>query len=195
MARRLALALAALLAIAGIVLGAGAIVMLVHPPEATHGAALVGGPFALTDQNGQTVTDASLRGEPFLVFFGYTHCPDVCPTTLADMSQMLNALGKTQKARVLFITVDPERDTPAVLKDYVSNFDPRITALTGTPEAIAAAEKAYRVYSKKVPTDGGDYSMDHTSIVYLMDKDGAFVNAFNLQQAPDKAAAEFAAYM
>lgn len=195
MRRNLALTLAGLIAVLGIALAAGAILLLVHPPTATHGTALVGGPFTLTDQNGKTVTEADFRGQPFLVFFGYTHCPDVCPTTLSDMSQMLNALGKDKKARGVFVTIDPERDTPAVLKDYLSSFDPRIAGLTGTPEAIAAVEKAYRVYAKRVPAEGGDYSMDHTGIVYLMDRDGGFVNAFNLQQAPEKAAADFAAYL
>jgi protein SCO1/2 len=158
-----------------------------------HGAgpSSIGGPFALVNQDERPVTQADYAGQPFLVFFGYTHCPDVCPTTLADMSQMLNALGKTEKVAALFVTVDPERDTPAVLKDFLSSFDPRIVGLTGDPAAVAAAEKAYRVYAKKVPTQGGDYSMDHTAVVYLMDKDGRFVNALNLQQAPSAAADEF----
>jgi protein SCO1 len=159
------------------------------------GTSLVGGPFALVDQDGRAVDAASFKGAPFLVFFGYTHCPDVCPTTLADMSQMLAVLGKDKPVRAAFVTVDPERDTPAVLKDYLSSFDPRITGLTGSPDAVAAAEKAYRVYARKVPTQGGDYSMDHTAIVYLMDREGRFVQAFNLQQPPEKAAAEVAAYL
>ena len=195
MKRQIALAAAGLIALVGVVLLAGTALLVLRPPAEQRGAALVGGPFTLTDQNGATVTDASFKGEPFLVFFGYTHCPDVCPTTLSDMSQMLNALGKDRKTRAAFITVDPERDTPAVLKDYLSNFDPRIVGLTGSPQSVAAVEKAYRVYSKKVPTEGGEYSMDHTAIVYLMDKSGAFVNAFNLEQAPEKAAKELEAYL
>ena len=164
-------------------------------PRDTQGVATatIGGPFSLVDQNGRTVTEAAFRGAPYLVFFGYTHCPDVCPTTLSDLSQMLAKLGPNTKAQAVFITVDPERDTPGVLKDYLSAFDPRITALTGSPDTVTAAEKAFRVYARKVPIEGSDYSMDHTSIVYLMDKAGQFVNAFNLEQPPEKAAAAFAA--
>src|SRR3954449_8204646 len=111
----------------------------------------VGGPFALTDQDGKQITEKDMAGHPFLVFFGFTHCPDVCPTTLFDVSEIFRALGPDAKdVRALFITVDPERDTPAVLKDYLSSFDPRVVGVTGDAEAIAAAEKAYRVYAKKV---------------------------------------------
>ncbi len=152
----------------------------------------IGGPFALTDQDGRTVTEAALKGQPTIVFFGYTHCPDVCPTTLNDMTAMLNALGTGEKVRALFVTIDPERDTPAVLKDYLSSFDPRITGLTGDPAAVVQAEHAYKVYAKKVPDPNGrDYSMDHTAVVYLMDAEGRFVNALNLEQAPQAAAAEY----
>ena len=192
--RRWALTLAGLFAAAGLSLAA-ATLWLGSNASSMRGTALIGGAFALTDQDGRTVTADSFNGEPFLVFFGYTHCPDVCPTTLSDLSQMFAALGLAKKARAAFITVDPERDTPAVLKDYLSSFDPRIVGLTGSPDAVAAAEKAYRVYARKVPTNGGEYSMDHTSIVYLMDRDGRFVQSFNLQQPPAKAAAEFATYL
>jgi protein SCO1/2 len=172
-----------------IALIAAGIVILVEPHR-TGGSGGIGGPFALVDQNGRRVTQADVAGHPFLVFFGYTHCPDVCPTTLSDMSQMLDALGKEEKVKALFVTIDPERDTPAVLKDYLSSFDPRIEGLTGDPEAIKTVEKAYRVYAKKVPTADGDYSMDHTAIVYLMDGDGRFISALNLEQSPKDAAAE-----
>ncbi len=156
----------------------------------------IGGPFTLTDQTGKTVTDADFAGEPKLVFFGYTHCPDVCPTTLSDITTMLGALGTDKKAAVLFITVDPERDTPAVLKDYLSSFDPRITGLTGSPAAIAKVLQDYRVYAKKVTTGGGDYTMDHTALVYLMDKSGNFVQSFNPElEKPKQAAAAFSKYL
>ena len=156
----------------------------------------IGGPFALIDQNGKTVTDADFKGEPLVVFFGYTHCPDVCPTTLADLSQMLGALGPDTKAAALFITIDPERDTPAVLKDYLSNFDPRIIGLTGDQAAIDKVAHEYRVFAKKSPGQNGDYSMDHTAIVYLMDKGGNFVESFNLDlEDPKNAAATFAKYL
>src|SRR4030081_1974816 len=116
--------------------------------------AMIGGSFKLTDQNGKEVTDQDLKGRPFLVFFGFTHCPDVCPTTLFEVSEILRTLGPdADRMRALFITVDPERDTPAVMKDYLSSFDPHLARLTGDPTAIAAVAKTYRVYFKKVPRD------------------------------------------
>jgi len=159
-------------------------------------ASAIGGPFKLTDQNGNSITDIDLKGRPFLVFFGYTHCPDVCPTTLFDVSEVLRALGKdADRANALFVTVDPERDTPDVIKDYLSSFDPHLRGATGERAAIDAAEKAYRVYAKKVPTQNGDYSMDHTALVYLMDKQGRFVAPFNLKRKPEDAAADLRRYM
>jgi protein SCO1/2 len=159
-------------------------------------AAAVGGPFSLVDQNGKTFTDADLKGHPSLVFFGFTHCPEICPTTLFDISEVLNKLGPdANKVNAVFVTVDPERDTPATLKDYISNFNPRMTALAGDPASIAAVAKAYRVYYKKVPQDGGDYTMDHTAIVYLMDKQGHFVAPFNLKRSPEDAAADLRRYL
>jgi protein SCO1/2 len=158
--------------------------------------AAIGGPFRLTDQNGTALTDQDLKGKPFLVFFGFTHCPDVCPTTLFDVSEVLRSLGPdADRTAALFITVDPERDTAAALKDYLGSFDPHLRALTGDAGALAAVAKEYRVYYKKVPLDGGDYTMDHTAIVYLMDKDGRFVSPFNLKRKPDVAAAELRKYL
>ena len=153
--------------------------------------AAIGAPFKLIDQNGQMVTDQDLKGRPFLVFFGFTHCPDVCPTTLFEVSEILRALGTAaDRTRALFITVDPERDTPAVIKDYLSSFDPRLKGLTGDVPAITAVAKAYRVYFKKVPLEPDGYTMDHTAIVYLMDKEGRFVSPFNLKRTTDAAAAD-----
>ena len=158
--------------------------------------AAVGGPFQLVDQDGKTVSDADMKGRPFLVFFGYTHCPDVCPTTLFEMSQMLHALGPDAgRIGALFITVDPERDTPAVLKDYLASFDPHLRALTGEPAAVDAALKAYRVYAKKVPLKEGDYTMDHTAVVYLMDKNGRFVAPFNMKRTAEAEAADVRGYL
>jgi protein SCO1/2 len=151
----------------------------------------VGGPFTMVDQNGKTVTDADFRGEPFLVFFGFTHCPDICPTTLYEMSEVMKRLGPdANKTRALFVSVDPERDTPEKLKQYLSSFDPRVIGLTGTQAQVDAIKKAYRVYSKKVPLKDGDYTMDHTAVVYLMDKNGRFIAPFNLQRSADEAAAD-----
>jgi protein SCO1 len=154
-------------------------------------AAAIGGPFHLIDQNGQPFSDQELKGRSFLVFFGFTHCPDVCPTTLFDISEIMRQLGKdADRTAALFITVDPARDTPEALKDYMSSFDPHLRGLTGDQNALAAVAKAYRVYYKKVPLEGGDYTMDHTAIVYLMDKEGRFVSPFNVGRTAAAAAAE-----
>ncbi len=155
----------------------------------------IGGPFHLTSADGREVTDADFKGEPFLVFFGYTHCPDTCPTVLFEISQVLKATNDDKRIKVLFITVDPERDTAAAMKSYLSSFDPGIVGLTGTRQEIDAAEKAYRVYAKKEPGQGSDYAMDHTAVVYLMDKQGHFVSAFNLDRTPQVAAKDLDTYL
>ena len=158
------------------------------------GVASVGGPFTLTTQEGKPLSDTDLRGMPFLVFFGFTRCPDVCPTKLFEISEVLRAAGDNAKAKqlkALFITVDPERDTPESMKSYLGSFDPRIVGLSGDRAAIDAVIKAYRAYAKKVPLKDGDYTMDHTALVYLMAKDGSFVGAFNIEQPPAQAAAEW----
>jgi protein SCO1/2 len=166
------------------------------PSPIGQAVASVGGPFQLEDQNGKVFSDADMKGKPFLVFFGFTHCPDICPTTLFDLSQVLQKLGPdANRAGALFITVDPERDTPAVLKDYLSNFDPHLRALTGDRASIDAAIKAYRVYAKKVPLENGDYTMDHTAIVYLMGKDGHFIAPFDTKRPPEAAADELRRYL
>jgi protein SCO1/2 len=156
----------------------------------------IGGPFKLVDQDGKPVTEQVLKGRPTLIFFGFTHCPDVCPTALFEMSEILGKLGPDAgRVGIYFVSVDPERDTPAVLKDYLSSFDPHLHGLTGTPEAIAAIMKAYRVYAKKVPLEGGDYTMDHSALVYLMDKEGRFVAPFNMKRPPEEAAADLRRYL
>lgn len=159
-------------------------------------ASAVGGPFKLINQNGQTITDEDFKGKPLLVFFGFTHCPDVCPTTLFEVSEMFRVLGKDgDRANALFISVDPERDTPAAMKDYLSSFDPNLKGLTGDPDAVAKTLSAYRVYAKKVPQKDGDYTMDHTALVYLMDRNGQFVKPFDLKRTPEAAAAELKTYL
>lgn len=175
--------------LAAIAVIAIAALWLIGGPRGAKGS-LVGGSFALQDGRGRTVSDQTLRGKPFLVYFGYTHCPDVCPTELARISDVLAKMGD-KAIPALFITVDPERDTPAIMEDYVSSFNPHIIGLSGSPQAIGAAEKAYRVFARKGPprSDGG-YAMDHSSIVYLMGKSGAFVEALNLDRPPEDTAKE-----
>lgn len=141
----------------------------------------IGGPFALTDQNGRTVTSDSLKGKPTLIYFGFTYCPDVCPTSLLLMATAVEKLGPdaADKVNLVFITIDPERDTPKLLRGYVENFAPTFIGLTGTPQQIADVARAFRVYYQKVPSkDGGPYLMDHSSIVYLLDRNGRFVTHF-----------------
>ncbi|MFC0218170.1 protein SCO1/2 [Pseudochelatococcus lubricantis] len=153
----------------------------------------VGGAFTMTDHNGRQVTEKDFLGAPTLVFFGFTHCPDICPTTLFEVSEVLRAAGdRANGAHVLFVTVDPERDTSVVLKDYLASFDDRILGLSGDRAQTDAIIKAFKVYAKKVPTGDApeDYTMDHTAIVYQMDKQGRFVGAFNLQRPPEDAAKE-----
>jgi protein SCO1/2 len=189
--KRLILPAAAFLV--GLVALTAALFVVAGPGERSVGG--IGGPFALTNQDGRRVSDRDFAGAPFLVFFGFTHCPDVCPTALFEVSEVLRNLGSDgDRVRALFVTVDPERDTPAVLKDYLSSFDPRLTGLTGDAEAIASMTKGYRVYYRKVPTDGGGYTMDHTALVYLMDKEGRFVAPFNLKRKPEEAAADLRRY-
>ncbi|MBO0738450.1 MAG: SCO family protein [Alphaproteobacteria bacterium] len=172
-----------------LILGTGAYLALRGNPRGAAGTALasaIGGPFRLTDQNGKTVTDADLRGKWTLVYFGYTHCPDACPTALNDISIALEELGAERQAvQPVFITVDPERDTPEALKAYVASFDAPILALTGSPEQVSQAAKAYRVYYAKHPEPGGDYSMDHSSVIYVMDPQGRFTASFTHESKPE----------
>ena len=169
-----------------------AFVVLV-PKTQEAGTSSVGGPFALTNQDGQRVTERDYAGRTHLVFFGFTHCPDVCPTTLQQIGDVLQALGpKGKDVRALFIAVDPERDTPEALKTYLASFDPRIVGLTGSADEVNAAVKAYRAYVRKVPTKDGDYTMEHTALVYVMNGQNRFLNALNLARPPEAAAAELA---
>ena len=175
----------------GLVIVGAAFLGLAHrdTPRGAAGtllASAIGGPFHLVDQEGKTVTDADLKGKWSLVYFGYTHCPDACPTALNDISIALDELGpKRAEVRPVFITVDPERDTPQVLKSYVTAFDAPILALTGTPEEIAQAAKGYRVYYAKHPEADGDYSMDHSSVIYVIDPQGRFTASFTHESTPE----------
>ena len=188
-------ALVAVVAAGVLVLAAGALLALAfrETPQGAAGTALasaIGGPFRLTDQNGKPVSDADLKGKWQLLFFGYTHCPDACPTALNEIALALDQLGaKRDAVEVVFITVDPERDTPEVLKSYVASFDAPIIALTGAPEAVAQAAKAYRVYYAKHPRPDGEYDMDHSAVIYLMNPEGRFTASFT----PDSTAEAIAA--
>lgn len=156
----------------------------------TKSAVPIGGPFTLTDHTGKSVTDADFRGKYMLIYFGYTYCPDVCPTELGVMTQALDQLGpKSEQVQPIFITIDPDRDTVAHMKDYVSLFHPRLVGLTGTPEQVREAARAYRVYYAKAPQKDGkadDYLMDHSSFIYLMGPDGKFVGVYPGGTTADK---------
>lgn len=164
--------------------GAAALILTKAPsgPDVTiSGKALIGGPFTLVGKDGKPVTDQAFRGKYMLVFFGFTHCPDICPAELQVIAASLDELGpKANEIIPIFITLDPERDTPQIVSDYVMNFGPRFVGLSGSPEAIAEAAKAYRVSYSKFQEDPAksDYSIDHSALVYLMGKDGEYVTHF-----------------
>lgn len=161
------------------------LLLLLPGPQPSASKVPIGGPFRLTSHEGKAFTDEDLKGKPFAVFFGFTHCPEVCPTTLYDLTQDLEALGKdADRMRVAFITVDPAQDTPELMKTYLASFDPRIVGLTGTEEEIAAVAKAYKVYYRKVPTESG-YTMDHTATILLMDSRGEFYGTSNFQESQE----------
>ncbi len=149
------------------------------------GTAAVGGPFTLTGQNGARVSSSDFRGRYMLVYFGYSMCPDICPTTLAVMADALGKIDPAGKKIVpVFITIDPERDTPKVLDTYMKAFGDQFVGLTGTPDQIAAVEKEYKVYARKEPLDpkkglAGGYGMDHSSVIYLMGPDGKLVSFYD----------------
>lgn len=148
-------------------------------------ALAIGGPFTLVDTHNAVVTQSDFLGKPTAMFFGYTHCPDVCPTTLMDLTGFMKTMGSdADKLNVAFVTIDPARDTPAALADYLSSFDPRIRGLTGTDAQIAVIAKAYHVYYQRVPNAGGDYSMDHTASVFLMNADGGFAGTLSFEEDP-----------
>ena len=143
----------------------------------------IGGPFTLASARGGVVDEAALRGNPYAIFFGFTHCPEVCPTTLYEMSALLEKLGEDAKDfRVFFVTVDPERDTAEIMKDYIANFDPRIEALIPTTEQLRTIASDFRIHYAKVPTSGGGYTMDHTASIYLMDAKGDFAGTIAFQE-------------
>jgi protein SCO1/2 len=186
-----------LVAVALFGLGALAVLTLRQPAsvEAGNGGmapgAPLGGPFALVDQNGEPVTEALFRDKPSAVFFGFTHCPDVCPTTLMEAAGWIDALGAgADEMRFVFVTVDPARDTPQVMKDYISAFSDKIVGVTGEPQKVEAMVADYKIYSRKVPLEGGEYTMDHTASVLLLDEDGAFVGTIAPDESSETAVAK-----
>lgn len=143
----------------------------------------IGKPFSLTSHRGETIDNATLKGKPYLAFFGFTHCPDVCPTTLFELTDLMEELGPlADRLNVAFISVDPERDTQDMLEAYMASFDSRIIALRGSPDQTETAVKAFAAYAKKVATDGGNYTMDHTAGVYLMDAGGVFKGMLDMHE-------------
>ena len=180
MPRRAILLFSATLLFLAIAIGGYSLLLRPPPGGSGTGVALVGGPFSLIDHTGKPVSEQDFRGRFMLVFFGYTYCPDVCPTELQVMMAALDQLGpEAGKIQPVFISIDPERDTAEVLATYVGNFGPRLIGLTGTTEEIASVAKAYRVYYAKAGKSGSEeYLMDHSSILYLMGPDGSFVRHF-----------------
>lgn len=154
-------------------------------------AGMIGGPFTLVDDTGATVTERSLTGKPTAIYFGYTFCPEVCPTTLMDLARWMKALGSdADRLNYVFVSIDPERDTPKLMHDYVGYFDKRIRGFTGTPEQVAKIAREYRVFYKRIPTDDGGYVMDHSAAIYLMTADGKLTAAIGYQEADASALAK-----
>ena len=150
-----------------------------------------GAPFTLVDQKGAEISEAAFRGHPSAVFFGFTHCPEVCPTTLVEMDTWLKKLGEEGRdVRAYFVSIDPERDTPETMNTYVSNVSDRITGITGDPVKVAAMAKAFGIYARKVPLDGGDYTMDHTASVLLLNSQGGIFGTIAYGEDPDTALAK-----
>lgn len=155
---------------------------------------LIGGPFSLVNDQGDTVTDQTYRGKILVIYFGFTYCPDICPTELQKISFALDQLSETERAKLatLFITVDPERDTPEQLALYLQNFHPDITGLTGTIDQVKAAASVYRIYMQKVAdeTSSADYTMDHSNLIYVMDGENHYITHFTGRATADKIAAK-----
>jgi protein SCO1/2 len=181
----------------------GLVTMLTRIDSATGdsgsgGAVTIGGPFSLVDQTGAQVTDRTYAGRYRLIYFGYTFCPDACPTELQVMAQAMDDLGAdAAKVQPIFVTIDPARDTPGQLAAYVPQFDKRLVGLTGSAEQIAAIAREYKVYYAKAETGGAldAYAMNHSSFVYLMDPNGKFLTVFSSDDAADKIAASIRQYM
>ena len=163
-----------------VLLGACSLTLALTVGSAAEAEISYGGTFILVDQHGRPVTDENFRGKYMLIAFGYTHCPDICPTLLADMANAMTRLGpESGEITPIFVTLDPERDTPKVMADYVSSFSPRMVGLTGPEEYIASAAQKYHIKYEKHPEKNGDYSIDHTAAIFLMGRDGKFLERFS----------------
>ena len=186
--------LAAAVMVGAIAVAAGATALwmgLALRAQVQSGATKIGGPFTLVDDTGAQVSEADLKGKATVMYFGYTFCPEVCPTTLTDLVQWMQMIGRdADRLNYVFVTVDPERDTPKVMHDYVSAFDPRIRGLTGTSEQIAKVAKEYGVYYKRIPTSDGGYVMDHSAVLYILDPNVRFVGVIPYQEDTAKAVAK-----
>jgi protein SCO1/2 len=186
--------LAAAVMVGAIAVAAGATALwmgLALRAQVQSGATKIGGPFTLVDDTGVQVSEADLKGKSTVMYFGYTFCPEVCPTTLTDLVQWMQMIGRdADRLNYVFVTVDPERDTPKVMHDYVSAFDPRIRGLTGTSEQIAKVTKEYGVYYKRIPTSDGGYVMDHSAVLFMMDPNVRFVGVIPYQEDTAKAVAK-----
>ena len=174
----------AIAGVGGFAVAALAIAFAITVRQPGHGGiGSIGGPFTLVDDNGEQVTDKTLAGKPYAIYFGYTYCPEVCPTTLFDLSRWIKKLGPdADKLNYVFVTVDPDRDTPKLMHAYLSSFDKRIRGYTGTPAQIAQIAREYRVYYKKVPSSDGSYTMDHSSMIYLMDAKESSTASFPIRR-------------
>jgi protein SCO1/2 len=180
MSRRALVVVLGMVAVAAILMAGMFIRTTSHGPTMAD----IGGPFRLASSKGGVVDSQDLTGKPYAVFFGYTHCPEVCPTTLYEMSKSLQSLGPAAAGfRVFFITVDPERDTATAMADYIGNFDPRMEALVPTQEQLSKLASDFRVFYQKVPTSDGSYSMDHTATIFLMNAEGKFAGTIAFGEA------------
>lgn len=192
--RRIRLVAWALVALLALLAGAVTLQSLAQPERARRPAAVMpalGGAFAMRDQHGVAVSEADLRGRPSLMFFGFTSCPDICPTTLDEVARWLQALGPAgDRLQVFFVTVDPERDDPSTLKAYVGSFDPRIRALVGSEAELSAMAEKWRVVYRRVELSGGGYTMDHTASLFLMDREGRFAGTISPQEGDAAALAK-----
>jgi protein SCO1/2 len=184
------------LAVGAVALGLGSRLFYDRMERGAVGVADLGGAFELVDHDGETITEAAFEGQPSALFFGFTHCPEICPTTVYEIENWMRELGPEADAfRAWFVTIDPERDTPAVLKEYLEFQTDRVTGISGPPEAVLAMADDWRVYHNRVPLEGGDYTMDHTSLVYLLDEDGQYADLIRYGEEPESAVAKIRALL